>query len=261
MKTLNDLAQNLAEHGKSFFSKKEALLGLGINENQFHYQAYRLSQKKIIRRLTRDFFMIIPTEYRALGSLPPHWVIDPLMRHLGRKYYIGLLSAASLYGTTEQQPMIFQVIVDKTVRKIKLPRGTIEFHVKGNFDDSKIDRISAPTGYVNISSKEQTMIDLVRYYEVSGGMSNVALIIKDLAFECSPEGLEKSLKEEVKNASLQRLGYLLSFTNHPKLALVVEKELSKRKLFYVFLRPDYYKKTGERLTRWKLILNDYVELS
>ena len=64
-----------------------------------------------------DFFMIIPAEYQKLGSLPPHWVIDSLMRYLKQDYYIGLLSAASFYGATEQQPMTFQVITDKFTKK------------------------------------------------------------------------------------------------------------------------------------------------
>lgn len=261
METLYDFTQNLASHGKNFFSKREALDGLGISENQFVHQVYRLSRKKVIRRLVRDFFMILPPEYRALGSLPSHWIIDPLMRHLSRKYYIGLLSAAALYGVAEQQPMAFQVIVEKRMRKIRLPRGVVEFHMKNNFIHSEISSISAPTGYVNISTKEQTLIDLIRYYEFSGGMSNVALVVKDLAAECRPMRLKKVLHKEEKNAPLQRLGYILALTKYPKLAHAVESELLRRKIFYVPLRPDFHTKTGERLVRWKIILNDYVELS
>jgi predicted transcriptional regulator of viral defense system len=261
METLKTFTHDLLSHGKNFFSKQEALLSLGISESQFRYQAYRLSKKKIIRRLVRDFFMIIPVEYQALGSLPPHWIVNALMHYLGRKYYIGLLSAASLYGATEQQPMTFQVIVDKKVKKIKLPRGTIDFHVKRNCELSAIDRISTPVGYANISTKEQTIVDLVHYYEISGGLSNVTLIIKDLGAECRPQALEQVIGKEKNNAMLQRLGYLLELTNHHALANIVELQLATRSLFYVPLRPDTPERTGKRLARWKLILNDYVELS
>lgn len=260
METLNTFTQNLLSRGKHFFSKQDALAALGINENQFRHQAYRLSQKKIMRRLVRDFYMIIPAEYQALGSLPPHWIVDPLMKHLDRKYYIGLLSAASLYGATEQQPMTFQVIVNKAIKTIKLPRGTIDFHVKHNCDSSEIDRITAPTGYANISTKEQTIVDLVGYYEVSGSLSNVALIIKELGAECTTNALEHVVSKEENTSLLQRLGYLLELTSHPALANIVEREISKRQHYYIALRPDVHEKTGERLARWKLILNDYVEL-
>lgn len=261
MKTLSTYIQNLLSHGKHFFSKQVALAELGINENQFRYQAYRLSKKKALKRLVRDFYMIIPAEYQALGSLPPHWIVDPLLKYLGKNYYIGLLSAASLYGTTEQQPMTFQVIVNRATRTIKLPRGTIDFHVKHHCDRSQIDRITTPTGYANISTKEQTVIDLVRYYVASGGLSNVTLVMKDLAKECDTKEFEKAVSKEESTASLQRLGYLFEFVSQRQLATIVAQELSRRDHFYVLLRPDVQEKTGQRLARWKLILNDYVELT
>ncbi len=261
MKTLQAYIQNLLSYGKHFFSQKNALAALNISENQFYYQFYRLSQKKVIRRIAPNFYMIIPAEYRALGSLPPSWIVDSLMNYLGRKYYIGLLSAASLYGTTEQQPMTFQVIVDKATRKIKLPRGGIDFHTKYDCAQSETDRISFPTGYATISTKEQTMVDLVHYYKASGGLSNVALIIKDLGSECSAKALEQVINKKEETATLQRLGYLLELTDHPTLADVIERNLSKRNHFYILFRPDFHEKTGERLSRWKLILNDSVELS
>lgn len=118
----------LLTRGKHFFSKQEVISQLGLSQNQFRLQAYRLAQKKAIKKLTHDFFIIIPAEHYNFGSLPPHWIVDPLMKHLGQDYYIGLLSAASLYGTTEQQPMTFQVITNKQTKNIKLERGGIEFH-------------------------------------------------------------------------------------------------------------------------------------
>jgi predicted transcriptional regulator of viral defense system len=261
MSTLSTFTQNLVSHGKYFFTKQEAQAALGLNKNQFRYQAYRLSLKKSILRLVRDFYMIIPAEYRAFGSLPSHWIVDPLMRYMDRSYYIGLLSAASLYGATEQQPMTFQVIVNKVTRRITLPRGTIEFHVKHNCQQSEIDSISTPTGYAHISTREQTMVDLVGYYAVSGGLSNVALVIQDLGAECDIKALECVVSKEENTAILQRLGYLLQLTHHPLLACAVERELAQRHCFFIPLRPDVHKRTGERISRWKIILNDYVELA
>ncbi len=259
MKTLNSYTQDLLSRGKRFFSKPEAMKALGLTENQFRHQAYRLSRKKVIRRLVRNFYMIIPTEYRALGSLTPHWIVYPLMKYLNRNYYIGLLSAASLYGTTHHQPMIFQVIVDKPMRTIKLPRGGIEFHVKRDCAKSALGQIKAPTGSVNISTKEQTLVDLVSYYKVSGGLDNVALIMTELGEECRPRALMRVIKNE-STAVLQRLGYLLEFSNYPQLAKVVERELSKREHSYILLFPRARQRTGEKATRWRLTLNDYVEL-
>src|SRR3990167_2841567 len=112
MKSLHDYILTLLARGQFFFSRQEAISVLGLDQNKFRHQAYRLSKKKVIKRLLGDFFMIISPEYYHLGSLPPNWIVAPLMEHLEREYYIGLLSAAAFYGATEQQPMALQVITN-----------------------------------------------------------------------------------------------------------------------------------------------------
>jgi predicted transcriptional regulator of viral defense system len=260
METLNSYILDLLAQGKYFFTKQDALTALGININQFKYQAYRLTVKKIIKRITNDFFMIVSPEYRHIGSLPSHWIINALMKHLDQEYYIGLLSAASLFGATEQQPMSFQVITNKTTRPIHLARISIEFHTFKYCLLAQKATISTPTGYAKISTKEQTMLDLIRFYEAAGYLSNVALVIKSLAAECNYERFIVALAHEKTKTVLQRLGYILETTNFIEPAQLVEKELSNRKTEYAFLRPDFENKAGKKNIRWKLILNDSLEI-
>lgn len=260
MKSLKKYITTLLGQGKYFFSKQEVLSQLGLNPIQFKSQAYRLSQKTAIKRLIKDFFMIIPAEYYNLGSLPPHWIVDALMRYLDQEYYIGLLSAASFYGATEQQPMIFQVITTKSIRPIKLQRTSIEFHVSNQCLSALKTTISAPTGYVKISRREQTVVDLVRYYDICGYLSNVALVIKSLTEEIDKILFKQVIEREKINTVLQRTGYLLELIKLSDLALIVEQELSKRELEYVLLRPDFHIKSGNKNERWKLIINDSLEI-
>lgn len=261
MKSLNDYILTRLAQGKYFFSKQEVLSDLGLSVEQLRFQAYRLSKKKMLRRLSSDFFMIIPPEYYHLGSLPPHWIINAFMEHLGSQtYYIGLLSAASIYGATEQQPMVFQVITPKATKNIALPRVTIEFHISKYSDSALKTTITTPTGYAKVSKREQTVVDLVRFYKVSGYLSNVALIIQNLALECDPTIFAQVIARESNNAALQRLGYILEFTGHPRLADIVETELSKRTIEYIALRPDFPNKSGDQSPRWKLVLNDNLEI-
>jgi predicted transcriptional regulator of viral defense system len=260
MKTLKEHIFYLSSHGKYFFSKHETMLELSLEQSQFRFQAYRLSKKGLIKKLTNDFFMIISAEYQQLGSLPPHWIVDAFMKHLNQEYYIGLLSAASFYGATEQQPMTFQVITDKITKKIPLGRSEIEFYsFKGCLSSTKT-QLTVPTGYANISTKEQTMVDLVRFYKVSGFLSNVALVIKSLAQESDPLLLADVIKHEKNEAVLQRFGYILEFIKQVALADIIEKELSARKIEYVHLRPDCQNKDGEKEPRWKIVVNDALEL-
>lgn len=261
MKTLKEYSKTLLSQGKHFFSKQKAMAELGLNAIQFQYQAYRLSQKKEIRKLIKDFYMIIPSEYYAMGSLPPHWIIDALMRHLDQDYYIGLLSAASLYGATEQQPMVFQVITTHQIRTIKLPRTSIEFHVSNQCVSALKTTISAPTGYVKISRKEQTIVDLIQYYDSCGYMSNVTSVIKILAQEINIDLFKQVIEREKITTVIQRAGYILEFLKFPELAAIVEHEISKRSVEYVPLQPDIHKRANyKKNDRWKIIINEKLEL-
>ncbi len=261
MKTLKDYTLVLLADGKYFFSKEETLQALKLNENQFRLQAFRLYQAKGLKNLGHGFFMIIPPEYHHLGSLPPHWIVDPLMKYLNHNYYIGLLSAASLYGCTEQQPMTFQVITDKHMRPIDLERGGIEFHYREDCSLVSKEQLTVPSGYAKISTKEQTLVDLVRFHSVCGHLSNVALIIRDLGENCMPQALAQVVKSEKMKSALQRLGYILELVGFSDLAMVVESELNQRRVFVTLLRPDFHVKKGERVHRWKIILNDTLEIN
>jgi predicted transcriptional regulator of viral defense system len=259
MKYLNDYIQTALANGQYFFSKEEVLVALKISAEQFRQQAYRLGVKKALYSLTPGFFMIIPTEYRHLGSLPPHWIIDPLMEHLGQPYYIGLLSAASLSGATHQQPMVFQVVTTKKRRSIRLARGMIEFHQFQACKKAFKERITLPTGYAYVSSKEQTMLDVLRFYPACGHMNNAAQIIKDLAPECTETALQYVVQNESNNAVLQRLGYLLTSFGYTLLASYVYTELAARTIQFVPLSPSIKTRAGQRIIEFKVIINEQLE--
>lgn len=261
MKYLSDYITTLLAEGKHFFTKQEATYLLKISDTQFRFQAYRLSQKKVVKRLVGDFFMIIPPEYYHLGSLPPTLIINSLMEYLGRDYYVGLLSAAALYGATEQQPMTFQVITNKATKKIDLERGSIEFHVFSDCPSSSKTVMNVATGHVKVSTREQTIVDLVRFYTVSGYMSNVALVIKSLTEEVNLLRFHHVVSKERYTSVLQRLGYIFEFLGLVRLAEIIDHALKNRKMQYILFRSDYYKKTGPKNSRWKLIINDTLELS
>lgn len=265
MEYLKEYIDYLLSLGKPFFTKQEALSLLKLNETQYKFQIYRLSQKNVIKRIFKDFYIIITPEYLSQGSLPAHWFIDALMKYRDQEYYIGLLSAAALYGATNQQPMVFQVITDKPTRDIAVGNMRIQFHVFKNCGlAGKVSKeiLSVPTGYVNISSKPQTMVDLIRFYQVCGFLDNVASIIKTLAEENDFEewSLQAVLKNEPTDAVLQRLGYIFELLRLSHFAKMVGDELSKRNIQYIRLKPEAPNKTGQQIQRWKLILNDTLDI-
>lgn len=257
---LKDYILELLADGKYFFTKGDILSKLSITEQQFKYQAYRLSRKRMIKRLIRDFYMIIPAEHSHIGSLPPNWIIDSLMKYLEQDYYIGLLSAAAIYGATHQQPMVFQVITTSPRRIIRLERINIEFHSFKECSLAARERISSQAGYANISTKEQTIVDLIRFYNVCGYLSNCAGVIKELALQCLEVAFMEVIQKESNNSVLQRLGYILEITEHQNFSSIIARELSKRHIQQIILRPDLKNKTGMYNEKFKLIINDEIEL-
>ena len=58
------------------------------------------------------FYIIVPDEYVLRRAVPQPFYLDDMMHHLGRKYYVALLSAASYYGVSHQVPLRFSVMID-----------------------------------------------------------------------------------------------------------------------------------------------------
>ena len=57
-----------------------------------------------------------------MGVLPGELFIDPMMRALGRNYYVSLLTAAAMHGASHQAPQAFQVMVS-ICRRPRHPEG------------------------------------------------------------------------------------------------------------------------------------------
>jgi predicted transcriptional regulator of viral defense system len=260
MRYLRDYIQNSLTDGRYFFTRSEALSILGLSSEQFRFQAYRLMSKNAIRSLTRDSFMIVPAEYHHLGGVPPHWIIDPLMKHLKQDYYIGLLSAASMYGATHQQPMSFQVVTNKAHRPISLERGLVEFYVFKECVFVIKEQLSSPAGYAKISSKEQTILDLIRFYQSCGYLSNICAVIRNIAPSCDKGAFMAAVRNEKNNSVLQRLGFVFHYMEFEVLANMVKKELSSRNIQFILLRPDVKSREGERNQSFKIIINDSIEI-
>lgn len=96
--TLAAYLDHLRMDGQYWLSRKEAIATLNVSDKAFKLAAHRLSVKGSLKWVRGDFFIIVPPEHRAIGALPATWFIDALMRHLGQKYYVGLLAAAALHG-------------------------------------------------------------------------------------------------------------------------------------------------------------------
>jgi predicted transcriptional regulator of viral defense system len=180
--TSRDLADHFLAAGRYTFTLPEVEETLGVDSAAAYSVLSRLRRRHEIFSPARGLYVAVPPEYRSWGVVPGEWFIEPMMRHLGRPYYVGLLTAAATHGAAHQAPQVFQVVTDRRelIRNRDLGRIRIRFYSsKYVADDPKI-RITVPSGYAIVGSKETTVVDLVHKPRQSGGFSNVATILQEL---------------------------------------------------------------------------------
>lgn len=258
--TLFHHLEYLQTEGQYWFLRKNVIKTLGLSDNAFKVAAYRLIVKGKLKRLRGDFYVIVPLEYHATGSLPATWFIDSLMNHLKQRYYVGLLTAAALQGAAHQQPMVFQVITNKPTRAITAGQVRIEFHYKKNIIPHFYQPQKTASGTMNMSTPEMTAFDLVRYINAAGQINHVATVLCELAERLNSETLAQLLKNnEVDITVAQRLGYLLDALQLPIDLNLLANQLKQKKIFRRLLVLASDQPIIEYNQRWHILVNERVE--
>lgn len=254
--------KQLLQKGRYSFEKKEAIEALDCSSQSFINSANRLAKDKELALVRGRFYIIIPPQHFSLGCLPADWFIDDLMRYLRQPYYIGLLSAATYYGATHQQPQRFQVVTNKQTRSISIGNITVDFVVKKIISNIGINQMNSYTGRINLSTPELTMIDICDYPNHAGYIHNMAQVIADLVDSVNKNMFSELLQKlKIKTTVLQRLGYLLDLTQNNVLSEIVHHHLSYRKpINYIWLVPGESLDILEKNDRWKININEEVEL-
>jgi predicted transcriptional regulator of viral defense system len=215
----------------------------------------RLAAKGRVKRIRRDFHVILPVEFSAQGMIPYDWYLSDLMRSLGTPYYIGLQSAAALYGAAHQQVQQLQIVTPLQERHIDRPGLSIRFFRKQNFDATTLRSHKGHSGMLPVSTPEATAIDLVRYSRQIGGPDAVLTILGELAETIRPSDLVSASDSETESAHLQRLGWLLDRMDHPDLADPLHASLARRpNLSRTRLDPAEGWQGSSR-NRWKVVEN------
>lgn len=256
---LEDYLNKARSKGRYSFTWSEAKSQFDISDKALNQSLYRLKVKKRVAQIRHGFYAIITPEHSSRGMIPVHLFIDDMMKSLGRRYYVGLISAAALHGAAHQQPMEYFVVTEKpALRDIKNKRLKINFYVKKDWSDDDIIQKKTEAGYINVSSPELTALDLF-YYQESFGINKITSILKELAEEIKVANLIKIAKNYPQTPSIQRLGYLLDKElDNPKLSKPLFKILSDRKHVTVPLSIDKNKE-GMVDEKWKVIKNMKVE--
>jgi len=270
MGALNRFVDELLIQGRNAFTRKEVEPVLGLSKDALTAALTRLAKRTRIASPRRGFFVILRPEDQRAGAPDPAQWIDPLLRYLKLDYRVSLLRAASFHGSSHQAAMVFQLVVPRQLRRIDLGRHRVAFvhqtpeafgvvNQPGN-----LDTLKTSAGFARVAGVELTMLDCVRYFRKAGGINGVAQVAKDLGDKASPRKLAE-LAAVYESSCVRRLGYLLEFVGHERWADALEPFARKAKTALPLdpsVKPisSVLSVSNERSSRWKLILNEHVEV-
>ena len=258
----------LRASGRIAFTAAEAEQALGVRHRAFLDSAQRLQRQRILARPRQGFYVIVPPRYTHWGAPPPACYIDALMRDAGQPYYVGFLKAGEHYGATHQAVMEFQVVTQKRHPEIYAGRSRIAFYYCKDLEPLRPGIVArrTETGTMQVSSPELTALDILRYPQASGGLDNVATVLRDMG-----ERLDRArlalLSRAMPKPVVQRAGHLLERTGFAALTGPMLRELKRRgQALWVELDrretrdPDFTPDVLERDPRWHVVVRRAPEL-
>src|SRR3989338_6081519 len=204
----------LLSEGRVSFTREQVQHDLGITANAAGCLLRCLKQKRQIVSPAKGYYLIISPEFRALGSLPPDFFIDDLMKYLQIDYCVALLSAAHYHGAAHQQPQWFQVMLPLHHPDIRCGHVRIKFIKNKNLLHNATMQLKTRTGFMRVSTPEATAKDLLNFIHQSGGMGFIATVVDELAEKMVPEKLQDLARKSEQLQWVQRLGYLLEKLDH-----------------------------------------------
>jgi predicted transcriptional regulator of viral defense system len=255
--SLKDYLSRLMQGGRYVFTSEEAQQALGASRDAVKQALNRLRRKGDIASPVRGFHVIVPPEYRALGSLPADQFIPDLMKHADAPYYAGLLSAAQYHGAAHHRPQEFQVMVGKARKPLECGKVRVAFYVSKRIADVPVQHINTPRGTIAISTPEATAFDLVGYESKIGGLDAVATILAELAGKLDADKLH-ALAPIVPLPWVQRLGYLLERMDAAPKVQRLKEYVSRHTHDTAVLAPSAPIDGHVRDSGWKLTINAEV---
>jgi predicted transcriptional regulator of viral defense system len=260
IKHTSDYLRVLRSNGRYAFTMDDLINNVPKPVKNLRKDLDRLREKGEIVNIRREFYTILPDEYRKMGALPVEFYISDLMKHLNKQYYVGLFSAAMYLGAAHQQPQEFFVISESPKpRMVQSSNLRINFNAKSKFPVNGIEDRKTETGYFRISGPELTFLDLIYFEQSMGGFNRISTILQELSEGIRLNQMKEVLLNDFPVSVLQRAGYIAEnvLFNH-KLSLVFENKLAKIKYQPVLLKSSG-KKEGPMDSKWKVRVNLQIE--
>lgn len=204
----------------------------GVRAEALRQALHRQQRKGRIVRTSRgsEHWVIVPLQDASAGAPPIEtWLDAYLSKSLGVPYYVGLLSAAEVYGASPQAVMVTQVMVPKSRRPVQVGRHRLVFLTCTRIAEMPTRWHETPHGRFKLSTPELTALDLVSRQQVAGGIARIVEVLQNLVPNMTADGLTTALNAAQETPTAQRLGVLLSRLDQALLANVVADWLGTRR--------------------------------
>jgi predicted transcriptional regulator of viral defense system len=249
----------LLKNGRYTFSRSELQRELGLEPDSLSVLISRSKQEGIIASPVKGFFVYVPPEYSSLGCLPAADFIHQLMKYWNDDYYVGLLSAAAVYGAAHHQPQAYQVMTTKGHRPIKVGAVRIVFYKSKNVGILPVLNKNTNTGVIKVGSPETTAFDLVTKISDAGGMGNLSTVLLELSERLSKRALVAVAKILDRTQYIQKLGFILDELGYSHLTESLHKMVTHKTTKFIPLISTKSIMECERNLKWKIIVNESVE--
>lgn len=136
----------------------------------------------------------------------------------------------------------------------------IRFMKKAHLARTPTVGVKTPTGEMRVSTPEATALDLVRYPQHAGGLSNVATLLRELAERLSGAELVRVAEADGEVAYAQRLGYLLDLVGGHEQARALAEWVAARAPRAAPLASGQPITGARRDARWRVAVNEDIDV-
>lgn len=248
---VDDFIEGVQASGRLTFSVEEISHAVPTTGRALEAALRRRAKAGAITRIASSsgFFVIVPPEHRTMGCPPVEWWLDDLMAHFGAPYYVGLLSAAAMHGSSHFAVMETQVVTSRWLRPIQVGRTRIRFLQRREVTDMPVEVRQGEWGPLNVATQETVLVDLVRYRVC--GMDRTALVLAEMA-KMHGKRLVEALDAADDVPTAQRVGYLVDWLGFERCAEAVRHWLEGRPLRPIPLQPGRDDDIPELNERWRV---------
>ena len=248
------LLDDRQEQGRSLVTIDELAGRSGLSLVAVRRQMEHLAHRHVRIQGKPAAYLLVPPEYRSVGAPPVKWWLDAYCRLRNQPYYLGLLSAAEMHGSSHQAVQVTQVLTVRPMRQITVGMFRIEFFVKKDLQQTPVMQLPGQRARLAVSTPEATAMDLIAYYHAIGGVARAAEVIAGMKSSITVRGLRTALKAESESAIKQRLGYVFQTIGWEAMAAEVQRHLG-HKLAPAVLQPRAATRHGPINLPWNVIDN------